>query len=52
MCIAIEGPTLGFDDILMDAIVLWKNATKFKYLFTNPEKYLSRAAEEVDDLEL
>jgi hypothetical protein len=24
MYIAIEGPTLGFDDILMNAIVLWK----------------------------
>jgi hypothetical protein len=52
MRIAIEGPTSGFDNILMDAIALWKNSTKFRYLFIKPKKYLSGAAEEVDDLKL
>ncbi len=32
--------------MLVDAITLWKNARKFRYLFTNPEKYLSRAAKD------
>jgi hypothetical protein len=35
MLIAIEDPTLDFDSIYMNAIVLWKNATKFRFLFTN-----------------
>jgi hypothetical protein len=44
--VAMEGPAKDFDSILMDAIVLWKNATKFWYLFTNLEKYLIWAPEE------
>ena len=36
-----------FDAILLDAIVLWKNSTKFRHLFTNPERYLIRAVEDV-----
>jgi hypothetical protein len=52
MHIGMEGPTSGFDSILMDAIVLMKNAIKFRFLFTNPEKYLSGVVVEVDDLEL
>jgi hypothetical protein len=31
----------------MDAIVLQKNATKFRYLFTNLKKYLTGVAEEL-----
>jgi hypothetical protein len=46
MRVAMEGPATDFEPILMDAIVLWKNATKFRYLFTNPERYLTGAAEE------
>jgi hypothetical protein len=38
MQVAMEGPAKDFDSILMDAIALWKNATKFWYLFTNLEK--------------
>jgi hypothetical protein len=44
---AIEGPTSNFNSILMDAIVLWKNATKFRILFTNPKKYLSGAMQQM-----
>jgi hypothetical protein len=29
MRVDMEGPAKDFDSILMDAIVLWKNATKF-----------------------
>ena len=36
MQVSNEGPK-DFEFILMDAIVLWKNASKFCYLFTNPE---------------
>jgi hypothetical protein len=46
MRVALEGPTKDFDSILMDAIVLWKNATKFWYLFTNLKKYLIGATKE------
>jgi hypothetical protein len=44
--VAMEGSAKGFDSILMDAIFLLKNATKFWYLFTNPERYLTRATQE------
>lgn len=39
--IAIEGPVQGCHDIFSEAIGIWKNTTKFRYLFTHPEKYLS-----------
>jgi hypothetical protein len=29
MQVAMEGPAKDFEFILMDAIILWKNATKF-----------------------
>jgi hypothetical protein len=41
MWVAIKEPAKDFDSILMDAIVFWKNATKFWYLFSNLEKYLT-----------
>jgi hypothetical protein len=46
MQVAMEGLAKKFDSILMDAIVLLKNATKFWYLFTNLEKYLIEATKE------
>ena len=36
MCVAIEGPDNGFDDILTSALDLWKDAAKFRYLYSNP----------------
>jgi hypothetical protein len=39
--IALEGPTEGADVVLIEAVALWKNSTKFRYLFSNPELYLS-----------
>ena len=47
MQVFVEDPEKDFDAILLDAIVLWKNSTKFRHLFTNPERYLTRAAEDV-----
>ena len=47
MRVSMEGPEKDFDAILLDAIVLWKNSTKFMHLFTNPERYLTRAAKDV-----
>ena len=47
MRVSMEGLEKDFYAILLDAIVLWKNSTKFKHLFTNPERYLTGAAEDV-----
>ena len=47
MQVSMEGPKKDFDAILLDAIVLWKNSTKFRHLFTNPERYLIGATEDV-----
>ena len=47
MRVSMEGPKKDFDAILLDAIVLWKNITKFRHLFTNPEKYFIGVAEDV-----
>jgi hypothetical protein len=46
MRVAMEGPAKDFESILMDAIVMKKNATKSWYLFTNLEKYLIGTTEE------
>ena len=43
MRVAIEGPDNDFDDILTSALDLWKDAAKFRYLYSNPERYLFRA---------
>ena len=40
------GRTKDFDFILIDAIVLWKNAIEVWYLFINLAKYLTRIAKE------
>ena len=39
--IALEGPKEGAEGILIEAVTLWKNSTKFRYLFSNPQLYLS-----------
>jgi hypothetical protein len=41
MRVAIEGPNNDFDDILTSALDLWKDDSKFRYLCTNLEHYLS-----------
>ena len=47
MRVSMEGLEKDFDVILLDAIVLWKNTTKFRPLFTNLERYLIGATEDV-----
>jgi hypothetical protein len=44
MRVAIEGPDNDFDDILTSALDLWKDDAKFRYLYSNPERYLSGAS--------
>ena len=46
MCLVIEGPDNEFDDILTSALDLWKDAPKFRYLYNNPEHYLSGASDD------
>ena len=29
------------DNVLMEAIALWRNSTKFRWLFSHPHRYLS-----------
>jgi hypothetical protein len=35
-----------FDDILTSALDLWKDDAKFRYLYNNPERYLSGASDD------
>ena len=46
MRVAIEGPDNGFDDILASALDLWKDDAKFRYLHSNPKRYLSGASDD------
>ena len=46
MRVAIEGPDNDFDDILTSALDLWKDAAKFRYLYSNPQRYLSGASDD------
>ena len=41
MRVAIEGLDNDFDDILTSALDLWKDVAKFRYWYSNPERYLS-----------
>ena len=45
MQLALEGPDKDYDNIIEEAIVLWKNSSKFRHLFTNPKRYLVGASE-------
>ena len=49
MRIALEGPTNDVDVFLVEAIALWKNSRKFRYLFSNPGRYLANNAVEDDE---
>ena len=40
--VAIEGMCVDREFILIEAISLWMNSRKFRWLFSHPEKYLSR----------
>ena len=39
--IALEGPNENFDNIIEEAIPLWKSGTKYRFLYANPSLYVS-----------
>jgi hypothetical protein len=39
--IALEGPDEEVDDIIGDAIPLWKKDSKYHFLYANPSSYLN-----------
>ena len=39
--IALEGPDDEIDDVLCDAVLLWKNDSKYRFLYSNPSLYLN-----------
>jgi hypothetical protein len=39
--IALEGPDEEVDDIIGDAIPLWNNDSKYRFLYANPSSYLN-----------
>ena len=41
--IALEGPDENFDNIIEEAIPLWKSGTKYRFLYANPSLYVSYA---------
>jgi len=45
--VSMIGLEKEFDSTLVDAILLWKNGTKFWYLFSNLEKYFAKLAKDV-----
>ena len=52
MRVAIEGPTKNFELILQEAISLWKDSRKFRFLYINHDKYLAGRVEvESEDAE-
>jgi hypothetical protein len=36
-----EGPQDGCESLLVEAIGLWKRSTKYRYLYSDPERYLA-----------
>ena len=43
--IALEGPDENFDNIIEEAIPLWKTGTKYRFLYANPSRYVSSASD-------
>ena len=41
MRVSMEDLCDDLDNVLMEAIALWRNSTKFKWLFSHPQTYLS-----------
>lgn len=39
--VALEDPIHGSHDIFMEAMGIWKNNTKLRYLFFHPKRHLS-----------
>ena len=43
--IAWEGPDENFDNIIEEAIPLWKNGTKYRFLYASHSHYMSSASD-------
>ena len=43
--IALEGTDENFDNIIEEAIPLWKSGTKYRFLYANPSLYVSSASD-------
>jgi hypothetical protein len=43
--IALEGPNENFDNIIEEAIPLWKSETKYWFLYANPSLYVSSGSD-------
>ena len=41
MRVSMEDLCDDLDNVLMEAIALWRNSTKFRWLFSHPQRYLS-----------
>ena len=41
MRVSIKDLRGDLDNVLMEAIALWRNSTKFRWLFSHPQRYLS-----------
>ena len=39
--IALEGSDEGIDDIIIDVVPLWKNDSKYRFLYANSSSYLN-----------
>ena len=45
LIIALEGSNKNFDNIIEEAISVWKNETKYWLLYANPSCYMSSASD-------
>jgi hypothetical protein len=43
--IALEGLDENFDNIIEEAIPLWENGPKYRFLYANPSCYMSYASD-------
>jgi hypothetical protein len=43
--IALEGPNKNFGNIIEEAIPLWENGTKYRFLYANPSHYMPSASD-------
>ena len=51
--VALVGLIKDYHEIIDKAIEIWKNNTKFKYLFSHPERYLCEVGgSEQEDINL
>ena len=42
MRVSMKDLRVDLDNVLMKGIALWRNSVKFRWLFSHPQRYLSR----------